>query len=150
MSKRIFFIVLIIFTGLIVFSTTMLAQEEKVHGKIITKAEADEMFGPVVKSVQVTKSMLAGLTANSGKHIMFNIVDGQLAILNEKRESVFPLYLNVADEQVFHLFSTSVVNELLNLTKEETVTVEQRKDVLTITSDGSTLEFSTLCPPYCL
>ncbi len=150
MSKKLVLISLIIFTALIAFSLNVLAQDEKVHGKIITKAEADEMFGPVVKSVQVSKSLLAGLNANSGKHIMFNIIDGKLAILNEKRESIFPLYLKITDEQVFHLFSTSIVNEFLSMSKEDNVTVEMRGDVLSITSDGSTLEFSTACPPMCL
>jgi hypothetical protein len=47
------------------------------------------------------------------------------------------------------MFSVSIINELLEKGKNTLSTIEIRGDVLSITNGIYTLEFSTICPPFC-
>ena len=82
-------------------------------------------------------------------YIMFNIIDNKLVVLDRYRRLIFgdeKLYSHTTE---FHVFSSSVVTELLRSGNASTVTVELRRDVLSVTNGDYTMEYSLLCPPVC-
>ncbi|PIP78975.1 MAG: hypothetical protein COW85_02655, partial [Ignavibacteria bacterium CG22_combo_CG10-13_8_21_14_all_37_15] len=82
--------------------------------------------------------------------------NGRVHILDKGRKAQFPSAAAVENSDVFHVFSTSIVAELIGLEKGTEVTIEERaNNILSITTsstggDAYTLEFSiSPCPPYC-
>lgn len=123
-----------------------LAQET---GKIISAEEADNQFGLVVKYVSVPKSLLEAALKKTGEVLMLKITDKGLVMLDSKRNVLFPKDSEIKDEEVFTVFSTSVLNKLLTRGDGNDLVIEQRAEVLSITFDLFTLEFGNPCPPYC-
>lgn len=123
-------------------------------GKVFTSEEADKLFGPVLFSEDIPVSNLTQLLSRTDKTIMFGIINQQLIILDNKRNLLYPEKAEYKDTDVFTAYSVSVVRELLsnnrmNKGNEETVSVEQRKEVLSVTSENKTLESGARCPPMC-
>ncbi len=130
------------------------SQAAGVVGKLYTKADANQTYGPVVSSVTINTEIILKAIEQSPDYIMFNIINGQLIILNGKRGVLFStdkLTTAVPARTVFHYFSTSKVKELITLGGNATfTTIELRpNNVLTVTSGTSTLEQSLFCPPFC-
>lgn len=125
------------------------------QGKIITASEADALFGPVLKSEKINVQQLKAILGNASDRVMFGFKNGKVNILDKTRKAIFPSAAAVEHSDVFHVFSTAIVEELLGIEKGTEVTVEQRaKNILSITTsstggDAYTLEFAALCPPYC-
>lgn len=149
MKKNYLFLIIsavIIFSGIINSQTL----SSTVVGKLYTKAEADQIYGPVLQSVTINTSALSAITAKTPNYIMFNIINGQLYILNSARTVLSGPATAVSASQVFRYFSTSIVNQLIQQGQATSTTIELRgNDVLTVTNGDSTLEMSYPCPPYC-
>ncbi len=153
-----FIIIFSIIFSFVLFNSNTFAQGKfgKV-GKTLSIEEANQQFGPVLNKFRINKHRLLALTKRAPEYIMFGIVNNQLVITNAKREVVFPDHIpSVAKEHIFHLYSTSVVEDFLNSNDVQDISVETRaNDIMTLTAEGSSnisanvLEFSAACPPLC-
>ena len=119
------------------------------YGKIVTKEEADNLFGPVLDSIEISASDLLTLIKQTVNGVLFNIINGELIILGDGRKALMPAGTAVAAEVVFHHYSKEIVLQLINSNSAGPVYVEQRKDKLTVTCGVSTMEWGTDCPPNC-
>ena len=123
-------------------------------GKVFTSEEADKLFGPVLFSEDISLSNLSQLLSKTKKTIMFGIINQQLIILDNKRNLLYPEKAEYKDTDVFTGYSVSILRELLsnsrmNKGNEEGVSVEQRREVLSVTYGTNTLETGAKCPPMC-
>ena len=126
------------------------------QGKIIKTSEANALFGPVLKSEKVNVQHLKMILKNTPGRVMLGFKNGRVNILDKGRKTQFPSAAAIENSDVFHVYSTSVVEELLNLEKGSEVMVEERaNNIMTITTSSPTggvsftLEFALLCPPDC-
>jgi hypothetical protein len=119
------------------------------QGKIISKEEANKLFGEVLVSKEIPTSALKALVNQSTKVVMFNFIKNDVYILGDNRKVLLPAGLSVSSSEVFHVYSTSIIQELLNNGNTPVTYIEQRKEVLTITNGDLTLEYSIICPPVC-
>ncbi|MDP3147814.1 MAG: hypothetical protein Q8N83_01675 [Ignavibacteria bacterium] len=126
------------------------------QGKIIKASEADALFGPVLKSEKINVQHLKMIMKNTPERVMFGFKNGRVHILDKGRKAQFPSVAAVENSDVFHVFSTDVLEQLLSLEKGTEVTVEERANsILSITTSSTggdvyTLEFAYLCPPNCI
>lgn len=118
-------------------------------GKIISKAEADKNFGPVVQSIALDTAEVEKLIQASGDYLLFHILESKLVVLDKNRNAMMGDAKAFDAVTPFHVFSTSKVIELLKSGNAPTTTVELRKGVLSVTNGEYTMEYSTLCPPVC-
>jgi hypothetical protein len=80
---------------------------------------------------------------------MFRIRDNQLIILDNKRKILYPAGVQIASQEVFTVYSITMINELLSNVSTTPVRIEQRRDVLSISYGQMTMEVGTPCPPIC-
>ena len=118
-------------------------------GKIFTKAEADDLFGKVIFSTEIPQEIVAGVINKTEKYIMFGIVNQNAIVLDNNRKLLYPAKAEYKDTDVFTVYSVSVLKELLSKGKSLNINVEQRKEVLSVSFDGYTLELGSWCPPIC-
>jgi len=118
-------------------------------GKIWSKDEAEQLYGEVLQSASMNCKELKNIISGTDENVMFRLLDGNVAILGDGRKVIYPAGASVSAEDVFSRFSKSVVEELLTKSEEETLYVENRKEVLTVTYGESTLELGLPCPPWC-
>lgn len=130
----------------VVLSNTLEAQP---YGKIFTKQEADEIFGPVLQSVAIPKHSIQIFLSQTNNNIMFSIQNENVIILDNKRNVLFPKGISVNTSEVFTLFSVSTLNTLLLKGNESSVYIEKRSEVLSVSTGGFTMEVGVLCPPIC-
>ncbi len=123
----------------------------QVIGKIYSKSTANNLYGSVVTSVEINTQVLQKLVSQSPNYLMFQIIQGKLVVLDNKRNVVYTNgnLSSVSASTVFRVFSTSIVNELLKEGNSPESYIEIRNDVLTITNGEDTLEQSANCPPIC-
>ena len=135
----------IIFTALLLF----LGFEAYSQGKIISKEDADKLFGPVlISKVFLTEGFQT--TINKSKEVvMFKMIDKEVYILNNNRDALLPEKAKVDSSEVFSVYSLSVLDELLKNGGKDTTYVEERDSVLTLTNGSLTVEYSKPCPPDC-
>ena len=138
-------VLLVIFFTLL-FSTVSFSQTV---GKIISQAEANNLFGGVIESAPISLCDLISVLNQTQNYIMFQINSGELVILGDGRKVLYPAGRNVDSKEVFALYSKSKVIELLCSGGGNIVTVEKRQSHLTVTFGLNTLEFSSWCPPFC-
>lgn len=138
------------FALLFYLSSSAFAQQA---GKIISNEEANNNFGAVSQFTLVSRSFLETMLKQSGQSIMFRVTDSGLIILDANRNVLFPesneAKVKVKEEDVFTVYSSSVVYDLLNRGEGTLLNIEQRAEVLSITFGLSTLEYGIPCPPYC-
>lgn len=118
-------------------------------GKLYSKNEANSIYGPVISSVKINTADLSNMLSKTSNYIMFSIKNGSPAILDNKRSSLYPRNLAISAEEVFHVFSVSIVKELITKGGSTETYIENRKNVLTITNGAYTLEMALACPPFC-
>lgn len=124
-------------------------------GKFFTKAEADSLYGPVLAADTIKTEDITKLAQSTPKFIMFNLIEGKAVILNASREvistnsSMVSKDQTVDSKQVFRLWSTSKVLELIKQGSSEITTVETRANTLTLTNGATVLEEPIPCPPFC-
>ena len=145
------FSVLYVLLGIIFLSCLVNAQTQSlgVVGKLFTKTEADQLYGPVKQSISINTSTLTNLAAKTPDYILFNIVNNNLYILNSSRAVLDGPTLSVSSSQVFKVASTSMLLNLLKQGQSATTTFEVRANVFTVTNGDFTLEEVATCPPVC-
>ncbi|OGU75849.1 MAG: hypothetical protein A2V93_01080 [Ignavibacteria bacterium RBG_16_34_14] len=131
------------------FVITLMSINVYSQGKILSKEEANKLFGAVLVSKEMPTSTLQSLVNQSTKVIMFNFINNDGYILDNNRKVLLPAGFSVSSSEVFHVYSTSIVQELLDNGGSQVTYIEQRKEVLTITNGNYTLEYSIICPPVC-
>jgi hypothetical protein len=124
------------------------AFSQNISGKIITALEADSLFGTPDKIIKIETTVLRNFTRSSD-YLYFNFSGTDLLIFNNKKEPLYPAEHILQGNEVFTIYSSSVVTELLSRGESEYAEIQLRKDVLTISSGSHTLEYGMLCPPYC-
>ena len=118
-------------------------------GKIYSKDEANQLYGVVMQSKEISSSELTSLFSGSKNYLMFKIINNNLVILGDYRAVLYPEGYKVDDKEVFAVYSIDKVKELLDSGKAATTTIEQRKNVISINNGQSTMEVSNWCPPFC-
>ena len=121
----------------------------QVYGELFTNSEAGQKFGPVLVSVKVPTETVQDLLNQTYNYIMLKIVNNSVIVLDNNRNSIYPREKSINAEDVFTLFSVSIVNDLLSNGNHPYVYVEQRSEVLTISYGEYTLELGSICPPFC-
>ena len=138
--------ILFLFFYIFLFSTACFSQTV---GKIYGKEEANALFGNVIDSTSISLCDLISAINQTQNYVMFQIINGELIILGDGREVLYPVDKIVDPKEVFALFSKSKVVELLSLSSGNLVTVEKRQSHLTVTFGLNTLEEGWPCPPMC-
>ena len=126
--------------------TTSLAQT---YGQLFTKQEADEKFGLVLQSIDISRSTFESFLTQTSNYIMFKVKDKNAIVLDNKRNVIYPEGILINSNDKFTMYSVSVVNELISKGNENNVYIEQRSEVLSISSGGFTMEVGIMCPPFC-
>ena len=140
----------IIFLGLVILLSGY-SFSQQVVGKIYTRQEADNLYGPVLSSVPVSSSVIAGCLKSSVNYVMFKPDKGTVYIANNSRQALSPAGYTVSSEDVFRVFSISLVAKLLQDGGSAITYIETRKDgVISINNGVYILEYGITCPPYCL
>jgi hypothetical protein len=119
------------------------------YGKIFSKSEADQKFGSVLESVTLDINQFNNLLNQTNDYIMFRVLNGKLTVLDNKRNVLYPLGEKINSSDVFILFSVSVVNQLISVSSNSSISIEKRVSVLTVTYGEQTMEVGSFCPPYC-
>ena len=118
-------------------------------GVIYSKAEADQLYGPVLISKSIDTKTLLNVLQKVNLYVMFGFKNNNFVITNEFRQVLVSNGISISTDDVLSFYSISKVQELLNLGKDNTTFIEQRSEKLTITNGAYTLEFSSMCPPFC-
>ena len=134
-----------IFISLVIISTSL----AQTYGQLFAKQEADEKFGLVLQSIDISRSTFESFLTQTSNYIMFKVKDKNAIVLDNKRNVIYPEGVLINSNDTFTMYSVSVVNELLSKGNEKTVHIEQRSEVLSISSGGFTMEIGALCPPIC-
>jgi hypothetical protein len=137
--------------SLVIFSILFLVGNgySQTVGRIYSKTEANILFGTVIESVQMNVDQFKSIIQQTNTDVMVRVLNGELTILGDGRNVLYPAGKNVGPNEVFRLYSKSRVNELLGLSHENAFSVERRSDTTTITFGSNTLEEALPCPPYC-
>ena len=148
--NKIYHIIIISLALFLLFSCSPTQQ----LGKIYNSQEADELFGNVIFSTGIPRDTVANILDRTENNIMFGIINQNVIVLDNKRNLLYPSKAEFNETDVFTVYSVSIVRELLSLKNLNKgglieVAVEQRREVLSVSYDGSTLETGTHCPPYC-
>ncbi|MHB8581363.1 MAG: hypothetical protein ACYDA4_16080 [Ignavibacteriaceae bacterium] len=136
--------------SLFLLVTSTYSQVQGTVGKLYTKDQANQLFGPVLSSQTISASALLALVQKCPQYIMFNIINGQLFVLNANRSVLSGPTAAVSPTQVFHFCSSSMILSLLQTSGATTINVELRQNKLTITAGSQTLEDLMVCPPTCV
>lgn len=126
----------------IVLSISSFAQ-----GKIITKAEADEIFGPVKSKIRFSSKVLESYVQKND-YVMFRYVKDKVNILGNNRSPLFKQF-DVKNNDVYFVFGSDVVKELLALGGEDDTYIEQRDSTISLSNGTNVGEWSPACPPCC-
>jgi len=142
-TKKLFLMVLLFVSFL---SSITYSQE---IGQIFDSKEADELFGPVLEKMSINADELRAILSSTDNKIMFRLENNSYTILGDNRKLLYCTDNFIDSNQVFHLYSKSKVLELLNKGSEQTVILENRRNVFSITVGNYTLEKGAPCPPNC-
>ena len=134
---------------LVIFLACASQSFSQTFGKIFTNEEADNMFGKVLQSRPIPTQLVQELLNQTNNYIMFRIENNKVIVLDNKRNVLFPEGSLINSQDVFTVYDVQVLTELLNLGNSSEVKVEQRSEVLSITSGGFTMEIGSFCPPFC-
>lgn len=118
-------------------------------GDIIPKETANENFGTASFSVLMSSDQLQSLASMTQNLLMFQIINEKLIILGDNKKTLFPEDFLVPAFTVFKVFSKAKVLELIQSGGNDNNSIERRTGTLTITNGDYTLEFGSLCPPWC-
>ena len=132
----------------IVLSDLSFAQSSEI-GKIFDSSIADQDFGSVIISQSMPAEEFENILDKCEDYVMFRFIGGKIVILNKDRSLVYPSEASFKDDEVFVLFSKSVIMALLEKGASESVSFEQRIKCFTVTSGNYTMEIGVLCPPVC-
>lgn len=119
------------------------------YGQLFTKQEADKKFGPVLESIALSKPTIQNFLSKTNNYIMFRVQGNKVIVLDNKRRVLFPEGQVINSSDIFSLYSVSIIQDLLSRSNENVVFIEQRSEVLTVSTGGFTMEVGMLCPPIC-
>ena len=137
-----------IFFFLFVFSVLSFSQSTEI-GKIFNSSIADQDFGSVIISQSMPVKQFGNILDKCEDYVMFRFIGGKIVILNKDRSLVYPSEASFKNNEVFVLFSKSVIMALLAKGNSDYVSFEQRIKCFTVTSGSYTMEIGVLCPPVC-
>lgn len=144
---------LLVFVFIFSFLSSVYAQ---VSGEIFTKEKADELFGEVKESVELSLETVQSFVESTDDFIMFKIVDGSLIVANSQRKIFYnKKNLIFSDVDVFYMYSTFVFEELIfnyiddGAESDNLISFEMREEVFSVTAGQNTMEHATPCPPFC-
>src|SRR5574338_1080521 len=83
------------------------------QGEIISKTDADILFWQVLISKEIPTGELQKFTLRTSDKIMFNFINNELYILDNKRNVLLPIGGIVLASEVFKVYSVSVVQQLI-------------------------------------
>jgi len=140
-----------LYTFLIVLFLMMISEFSygQTYGKLFLKADAEQYYGTVAKSFQFSTKEIFSFLKQTDKVLMFNITDNKLFILGDGMKSIYPDSVVVSKKEVYRVFNTSIIRELISKGKSKTINFEKRNSVLTISDGEYLLELSGFCPPIC-
>ncbi|HSP88679.1 MAG TPA: hypothetical protein VLN45_11135 [Ignavibacteriaceae bacterium] len=118
-------------------------------GIIYSLTEANNKYGSVISSIEISSSLLTSLFNQTDNYLMFKIMQNNLYILGDSRVVLYPANGTVDSSEVFAVYSKSKVEELIETGRESVTKVEERSEVFSLTNGNYTLEFSQWCPPFC-
>jgi hypothetical protein len=118
-------------------------------GKIFTLEEANKLHGNVIYSVEINNNVILDLLKKTGNSIMFGLINREVVILDNHRNLIYPEKAEVKETDVFTAYSTDLVSELILNKESDNISIEQRREVLSVSTQTSTLESGSKCPPYC-
>ncbi len=134
----------------LVLFTFICCSTSSAQGELFTREAANQRFGPVLKSVNLPISTFLIFTNQvNNNQLMFRIQNNQVIILDGKRNVLYPSGIIINSQDVFTAYNISVINELLLNNSGEYITIEQRRDVLSISFGDMTMEVGSVCPPFC-
>jgi hypothetical protein len=136
-------------------------------GKLFEREEANKLFGKVIGSLTISAEELKAALAKGNEFILITVKDNQFVIRNESRQFLSNERVELGENERLHVYSKSMLQNLLKSGKpvkktksslemgamavsEDAVTVEVRAEVITLTYGDATLEYSTICPPFCM
>lgn len=126
-----------------------MAQNTNEHGKIISVAEAANLFGQVVTAYKLITTDLLDFCHNAGWVIMFAEESGELFVAGAGRMILSANIQSSSANLVFHVYSVTKVNELVTLGNDQITFVEFRSDVVDLKNGEFILEYGMICPPFC-
>jgi len=151
--KKIFLLILFF----VLFASALMAQ-----GQIYKKADAEVQFGEIVQKHTIDVSLLKNIIAGKEK-IGFNINNNLLLIADENRNVLYGTLFfgkKINDSELLFYFGVDMVQKLLSLSNEETVTFTIRAgkrvvkgetfNYYCIETTQWVLQLSNPCPPDCL
>ena len=118
-------------------------------GDIISKETANEDFGTASFSVLMSSDQLQSFASKTQNLLMFQFINEKLIILGDDRKPLYPEGFMSPADTVFKVYSKPKVLELIQIGGNDNNFIELRTDTLTITNGDYTLEFGSLCPPWC-
>lgn len=125
--------------------------QTKIAGKIVSKNEADQLFGPVLESLQMNTSDFESLINKCEDYMLFSFEPASLNIFNKYRSLLFrngsTREFSMTDKM--KMYSVSVIKELLAKGQATKIVIERRQEVLSITDGSYTMEYAAICPPDC-
>jgi hypothetical protein len=119
-------------------------------GSIITKEQADELFGEVLSSKSFTLEEFREYLSKCEKFFMIGFYNNSPVIAAEGRKFIYPESFELDQNEVLTVYSLEVINELILKSNDSSICIERRESHLTITKGGFTLQFGHFCPPDCL
>jgi len=123
---------------------------QNIVGKIYTNAEANSLFGSVITSVPISSIQLTNLTLQTTNYLMFRVLNGNLTILGDKRNVLYPVNAIISPQDVYRILSISLIQKIIKDGNSPMTYIELRKnEILTITNGVYTLDYASLCPPFC-
>ena len=144
--KRFHRFVIIVTVAIFVMNFSCFSQ---VYGKLFTSKVANQKYGAVVDSVKFSVKDFQMLLKETDKYAMFKIVNNSVIILGDGRKVLYPGSVKVEPEDVFILYSKSVIEDLISVGDADSIYFEQRKEVFSVTVGNVTMEIGVFCPPFC-
>lgn len=125
-------------------------------GQIISTSYANATFGKPIESFSFNRKALINILRKSKGYIMFGYKNKKFIIADDKRQPLYPENTTLQNDDILHTFGMDIMLEFLSNIESPKVNIEMRPGgILTLSeeilgeADGSTLEYSVPCPPYC-
>lgn len=147
-----------IFILVLLVSTSFVNGKGKygVIGKVYTSERAMELYGPVIKSIEMDKSDLIAMLDQCEDYMMFKVKNDEVVITDDNRNVLTSnkIFLTtsivnyiskndvITDEEPLNMFSKSKVIEIINKGNSDIVYFEKRGKVETIRTNKYVLEFA--------
>ena len=83
------------------------------QGKILSKENADQLFGPVLMSKEIPTETLKMYTNQSYNVIMFKLINNDLYILDNNRNALLPFGVTINSKEIFSMYSIAIVTNFM-------------------------------------